>query len=116
MFEHSNSTGCDFVTYELDADHFDLYPGDMLSPGSELGIDVRAGTIVYLESWGHVATVYYNRMNHSYLTNDTSCQASDSEVQVAKIRCGLCLTALNRLSNIRPGFTHNKSKKVLSGL
>jgi hypothetical protein len=68
MFEHSDSTGCDFVTYELDADHFDLYPGDMLSPGSELGIDVRAGTIVYLESWGHVATVYYNPMNHSYLT------------------------------------------------
>jgi hypothetical protein len=67
MFEHRDPTGGDFVTYELNADDFEFFQGDAVAPGSEIGIDIRSGSPVYLNCWGRVATAYYNPMNHSYL-------------------------------------------------
>jgi hypothetical protein len=69
MFEHRDPTGSQFITYELNADDFDLYEGDTIMPGSEIGIDVRSGSAVYLNNWGRVISVYYNQMNDSYLVS-----------------------------------------------
>jgi hypothetical protein len=67
MFEHRDLSGSQFKTYEVYADDFELYPGDRISPGCEIGIDIRTGTGIILKQWGQVATVYYNPMNHSFL-------------------------------------------------
>ena len=67
MFEHRDPTGGSFISYELDANDFELFEGDTLAPGGEIGIDIRSGCPVYLGCWGKVATAYYNPMNHSYL-------------------------------------------------
>jgi hypothetical protein len=67
MFEHRDPSGGNFKSYELDANDFELYQGENIAPGGEIGIDIRSGSPVILESWGRVATVYYNPMNHSYL-------------------------------------------------
>jgi hypothetical protein len=66
MFEQRDSTGSKFIAFELSADDFDLYEGDTIMPGSEIGIDIRSGSAVYLDGWGRVETVYYNQMNESY--------------------------------------------------
>lgn len=67
MFEHRDPTGKKFVTFELDADDFVFFPGDTLAPRSEIGIDIRSGSPVYLDYWATIATTFYNPMNHSYL-------------------------------------------------
>jgi hypothetical protein len=67
MSDHRDPAGSNFFTCELSADDFDLYQGDIIGPGSEIGIDVRSGSAVYLNSWGSVLSVYYNQMNDSYL-------------------------------------------------
>jgi hypothetical protein len=69
MFEHRDPIGSQFVTYELNADDFDLYEGDTINPGSEIGIDVRSGSAVFLNNWGRVVSVYYYQMNDSYLVS-----------------------------------------------
>jgi hypothetical protein len=66
MFEHRDPAASKFITCELSADDFDLYEGDTIAPGSEIGIDIRSGSAVYLDGWGRVETVYYNQMNDSY--------------------------------------------------
>jgi hypothetical protein len=67
MFEHRDLSGRQFRTYEVDADDFDLNPGDRIPEGFEIGIDIRTGAAIYMGNGGIVATVYYNPMNHSYL-------------------------------------------------
>ena len=67
MFEHRDPSGCRFRTYEIDANDCELYEGDRLAPGQEIGTDIRSGTAIYMDFWGQVATVYYNPMNDSFL-------------------------------------------------
>ncbi|MBN1188507.1 MAG: hypothetical protein JXA46_02030 [Dehalococcoidales bacterium] len=67
MFEHRDVSGRQFRTYEVDAEDFSLFEGDMVPEGCEIGIDVRTGMAIYLGQEGIVATVYYNPMNHSFL-------------------------------------------------
>jgi hypothetical protein len=67
MFEQRYPSSLQYRTYEVDADDFNLYDGDWISPGYEIGVDVRSGANICMEMWGQVATVYYNPMNHSYL-------------------------------------------------
>jgi hypothetical protein len=67
MFEDTDPIGTDFVTFELNADDFELYQGDIIAPGSEIGIEIKSGSPVYLRYWGRVAAAYYNPMIHSYL-------------------------------------------------
>ena len=66
MFEHRELSN-QFKTYEVDAEDFDIFEGDIVAPGSEIGIDIRSGTAIFMEQWGRVATVYYNPMNQSFL-------------------------------------------------
>jgi hypothetical protein len=67
MFEHRSLSTSQFKKYEVDAEDFELYEGDQIPPGYEIGIDVRSGAAVYLTEWGQVATAYYHPMNHSFL-------------------------------------------------
>jgi hypothetical protein len=67
VFEHRDPTSSNFVTFELSADDFELYQGDIVAPGCDFGVDIRSGSMVSLDCWGRIATVYYNPMNHSYL-------------------------------------------------
>lgn len=67
MFVHCDQIGDEYVKFELDANDFELNPGDTVAPGGEIGIDIRSGSPAYLDNWGKVATVYYNPMNHSYI-------------------------------------------------
>lgn len=67
MGEHRDLRGNVFRTFEIDANDFELYPGDHITPGFEIGIDIHSGSMIYPEFEGTVATVYYNPMNHSYL-------------------------------------------------
>jgi hypothetical protein len=90
MFEHRDPIGSQFVTYELNADDFDLCEGDTIKPGSEIGIDVRSGSAVYLNNWGRVASVYYYQMNESYLVS------------------------IQRLSKNRPGSGASTEKDLIS--
>jgi hypothetical protein len=66
MFKHLEPTGSRLVTYELSADDFELFEGDTVAPGSEIGTDIRSGSAVWLEGWGRVAAAFYNPMNDSY--------------------------------------------------
>ena len=66
MFRHNDIIESGFITCELNADDFELYQGDTVAPGSEIGLDVRSGSPVYLNCWGKVAAAHYNPMNHSY--------------------------------------------------
>jgi hypothetical protein len=84
MFEHRDPTGSNFMTYELDANDFELYQDDTIAPGGEIGTDIRSGSPIYLPCWGKVATIYYNPMNHSFLVmisrlQTTRYATSDSE-------------------------------------
>ena len=67
MFEHRDPSGHKFRTYEIDAFDCELFESDRISPGHEIGIDIRSGLPVVIDFWGQVATIYYNPMNHSYL-------------------------------------------------
>jgi hypothetical protein len=67
MTEHRDPRGNVFKTFEIDANDCELYPGDRISPGFEIGIDIHSGSMIYPDFEGTVATVYYNPMNHSYL-------------------------------------------------
>jgi hypothetical protein len=91
MFEHRDPSGNQFRTCEVDADDFYLYDGDRLPPGFEIGIDTRTGAIIYMDTWGRVATVYYNPMNHSYLVmiqiistidNTGDCEVGEMEMSL----------------------------------
>lgn len=67
MFEHRDPSGYQFRTYEIDANDCELFEGDRISPGEEIGIDIRSGSPVILNYWGQVATIFYNPRNHSFL-------------------------------------------------
>jgi hypothetical protein len=67
MFEQRDPGGHRFVTYELSADDFEHAVGDTIAPGCEIGIDIRSGSAVLVNSWSRIATACYNPMNDSYL-------------------------------------------------
>jgi len=80
MFEHRDPTGRLFKTYEVDADDFNLYQGDRVAEGFEIGMDIHSGDTIYLNFNGYVATVYYNPMNHSYLVMICLLREEQSEM------------------------------------
>jgi|WetSurMetagenome_2_1015567.scaffolds.fasta_scaffold651115_1 hypothetical protein len=67
MFEHRDPSGNRFKTYEIDANDCELFEGERLVPGQEIGTDIRSGMAICIDFWGQVATVYYNPMNDSFL-------------------------------------------------
>jgi hypothetical protein len=81
MFEHRDRSNSQFKTWEVDADDFELYEGDIIVPGFKIGIDIRTGAAIYMEKWGRVATVYYNPMNHSFLVMIQLLTATENRQQ-----------------------------------
>ncbi len=67
MFEHRDPSRCWFRTYEVEADGFDLHEGDGVAPGLIIGKEVKSGETIKAFYCGHIATVYFNPMNESYL-------------------------------------------------
>jgi hypothetical protein len=67
MFEHRDPSGNRFRTYEIDANDCELFEGDRLAPGQDIGTDIRSGMAICVDFWGQVATLYYNPMNDSFL-------------------------------------------------
>ena len=67
MFEHRDPSGNKFRTYRVTAGGFNLDEGQIVQPGTEIGIDLNSGISLRSDYWGRVATIYYNPMNHSLL-------------------------------------------------
>jgi hypothetical protein len=67
MFEHRERITNRYRTYQVAADDFELYVGDAIESGQQIGIDVNSGTPIYAYICGNVATIYYNPMSHSFL-------------------------------------------------
>jgi hypothetical protein len=92
MFEHRDPSGNRFRTYEIDANDCELFEGDRLPLGHEIGTDIRSGMPTYLDFWGQVATVYYNPMNDSFLV--MICRLSDDENEKYNVLSGEGLTSI----------------------
>ena len=57
MFEHGELSLSQFRTCQVNADEFELYEGDPLQPGSEIGIDINSGVLIYACDRGYVAAM-----------------------------------------------------------
>ena len=55
-----------FKRYQVSRDEFDLYEGEIINPGREIGIDINFGISIHADYWGRVTAIYHNPMNDSF--------------------------------------------------